>query len=235
MRRSSRCCARRPIFRPSRLVQRLREFQAANGRLEIINARFQQGDLIVDLDRRAGADAARHAHGELQLTVINFAKLIPLLGIDRVLAQMVPQETRQPPRAGPRPGDAGPRQPAARRQCRPIGRHRQPGKRRQPGQHGQRRERGSISANASAAALGAAALGGRQTELEGQRAVTLVLRVRRRHGIARPAQVRPNPAAVLKQGYFRGDAKRPYGMGSPQQPDSGRMANLVADFWLSNS
>ena len=143
---------------PKPLAQRLRELQAANGRLDITNARLQQGDLIASATGAVSLTPRGTLSGEMRLTVINFAKLIPLLGVDRAVAQMVPQDKlaryapgldRLMPGLGNvlRGGNAGANAP------------------------------GSANANASAAALGAIALGGQQTELEGQHAVTLVLRL----------------------------------------------------------
>ena len=158
-----------PGLSPKPLAQRLREFQAADGRLEIASARFQQGDLIVTSTGALALTPRGTLTGELQLTIVNFARLIPLLGIDRALAQMVPQDmvNRFAPgldrlvpglgnilRGGNGSGGAG------------------------AAGAGSGGGGGSITnANASAAALGAAALGGRQTEFEGQRAVALVLRI----------------------------------------------------------
>src|SRR5216684_5645444 len=78
---------------PKPLGQRLREIQAASGRLEITNARLQQGDLIATATGALGLTARGTLTGDLQLTVVNFARLIPLLGIDRAVAQAVPQDT----------------------------------------------------------------------------------------------------------------------------------------------
>jgi len=142
---------------PKPLGQRLREIQAANGRLEIANARLQQGDLIATATGALGLTARGTLTGDLRLTVVNFAKLIPLLGIDRAVAQAVPQDTlnrfaptldRLMPGLGNvlRSGNTGSNGPA---------------------------NGAGPDANT---ALGAAVLGGRQAELEGQRAVALTLR-----------------------------------------------------------
>jgi hypothetical protein len=144
-------------FAPKPLGQRLREIQAANGRLEITNARLQQGDLIATATGALGLTARGTLTGDLQLTVVNFAKLIPLLGIDRAVAQAVPQDT--------------------------LNRFAPTLDRLMPGLGNVLRSRNTGSngpANGAGpdanTALGAAVLGGRQTELEGQRAVTLTLR-----------------------------------------------------------
>jgi hypothetical protein len=137
----------------------LREIQAANGRLDITNARLQQGDLIATATGALGLTARGTLTGDLRLTVVNFTKLIPLLGIDRAVAQAVPQDT--------------------------LNRFAPTLDRLMPGLGNVLRGRNSADSNApnnganpntTSTVLGAAVLGGQQTELEGQRAVTLTLR-----------------------------------------------------------
>ena len=82
-----------PDLAPKPLAQRLREIQAANGRLDITNARLQQGDLVATANGALGLTARGTLTGELRLTVVNFAKLIPMLGIDRAVAQFVTPDT----------------------------------------------------------------------------------------------------------------------------------------------
>jgi hypothetical protein len=143
-------------FTPKPLGQRLREIQAADGRLEITNARLQQGELIATATGALGLTPRGALSGDLRLTVVNFAKLIPLLGIDRAVAQAVPQDT--------------------------LNRFAPTLDRLMPGLGNVLRSRntgGNGPANGATpdmnAAVGAAVLGGRETELEGQRAVTLNL------------------------------------------------------------
>jgi len=139
------------------LGQRLREIQAANGRLEITNARLQQGDLIATATGGLGLTARGTLAGDLRLTIVNFTKLVPLLGIDRAVAQVVPQDT--------------------------LNRFAPTLERLMPGLGNVLRSRnpaGNGPANGANgetnAAVGAAVLGGQQSELEGQRAVSLTLR-----------------------------------------------------------
>jgi hypothetical protein len=143
---------------PKPLGQQLREIQAANGRLDITNARLQQGDLIATATGALGLTARGTLTGELRLTVVNFTKLIPLLGIDRVVAQAVPQETLN--RFGPALDRLMPGLGNLLRGGSGVG--------------------GGLSGNSAKAnpntALGAAMLGGQQTELEGQPAIALSLR-----------------------------------------------------------
>ena len=72
--------------------QQLREIQAANGRLDITSARLQQGDLIATAAGALGLTPRGTLSGDLRLTVVNLALLVPLLGIDRRIAQAVPQD-----------------------------------------------------------------------------------------------------------------------------------------------
>src|SRR5262249_30536111 len=74
------------------MEQQLREIQAANGRLDIASARLQQGDLIAAATGALGLTPRGTLSGDLRLTVVNLALLVPLLGIDRRIAQAVPQE-----------------------------------------------------------------------------------------------------------------------------------------------
>jgi hypothetical protein len=141
------------------LAQQLREIQAADGRLEITNARLQQGDLIASATGAVGLTPSGTLTGDLRLTVVNLAKLLPLLGIDRMIAQAVPQDA--------------------------INRVAPALDRLMPGLSGILRSGGSsttggVSPASTAASIttttaGAAMLGGQQTEFEGQHAVTLTL------------------------------------------------------------
>jgi hypothetical protein len=144
-----------PDLAPKPLAQRLREIQAANGRLDITNARLQQGDLVATANGALGLTARGTLTGELRLTVVNFAKLIPMLGIDRAVAQFVTPDTvnrfapaldkLMPGLGNVLRGNTGGNAP------------------------------GGGNANANTALAGAA-LGGKQAELDGQPAVTLALR-----------------------------------------------------------
>src|ERR1700678_1552830 len=60
---------------PKPLAQRLRELQAAHGRLDITNARLQQGDLIASAAGAVSLTPRGTLTGEMRLTIINFAKL----------------------------------------------------------------------------------------------------------------------------------------------------------------
>jgi len=137
-------------FSPKPIAARLRELQAANGRLELTNARFQQGDLITTAVGAVTLTPRGTLNGEIHLTVINFGKLLQVLGLDRMIAQLMPQ------------GSIDKLAPSLDRLMPGLGNV----------------LRGNTGSTGSGAAtIGAAAVGGQQTELEGQRAMTLLLRL----------------------------------------------------------
>ena len=72
---------------------RFRELQAAGGHVEIVQSRVQQGDLIAVAAGKLGLSASGHIDGELQMTVTGLEKVIPVLGIDKMLDEGVPQAT----------------------------------------------------------------------------------------------------------------------------------------------
>jgi len=151
-----------PDLAPKPLPQKLREIQAANGRLDITNARLQQGDLIATATGALGLTARGTLTGDLQLTVINIAKLIPMLGIDRAVAQVVSPDTLNK------------YAPALDKLLPGLGNMLRGGN--NGGGNAGSTNSGSAGANNTNATLGAAVLGGKQTELEGQSAIKLTLR-----------------------------------------------------------
>ncbi|WP_407158430.1 DUF2125 domain-containing protein [Bradyrhizobium sp. STM 3557] len=80
-------------FAPKPWPQRFRELQAAGGHVEIVRSRIQQGELIAVATGTLGLTANGNIDGELQMTVTGFEKVIPALGIDKMLEQGVPQST----------------------------------------------------------------------------------------------------------------------------------------------
>ena len=78
---------------PKPWPERFRDIQAAGGRVEIVQSRIQQGDLIAVASGSLGLTAAGNLDGELQMTVAGIEKVIPALGIDKMLEQGVPQAT----------------------------------------------------------------------------------------------------------------------------------------------
>jgi hypothetical protein len=72
---------------------RFRELQAKGGHVEIVQSRIQQGDLIAVAAGTLGLSAQGRLDGELQMTVAGIEKVIPLLGIEKMLDEGVPQAT----------------------------------------------------------------------------------------------------------------------------------------------
>ena len=80
-------------FSPKPWPERFREIQAAGGHVEIVRSRIQQGDLIAIAAGTLGLSAAGRLDGELQMTVAGIEKVIPALGIEKMLEEGVPQAT----------------------------------------------------------------------------------------------------------------------------------------------
>ncbi len=80
-------------FAPKPWPDRFREIQAAGGRIEITHSRIQQGDLVSVAAGSLGLTSSGHLDGELQMTVAGIEKVIPALGIERMLEEGLPQPT----------------------------------------------------------------------------------------------------------------------------------------------
>jgi hypothetical protein len=80
-------------FSPKPWPQRFREIQAAGGHVEIVQSRIVQGDLIAVAAGTLGLSANGRIDGELQMTVAGIEKVIPALGIEKMLDEGVPQAT----------------------------------------------------------------------------------------------------------------------------------------------
>lgn len=80
-------------FAPKPWPERLRQIQAAGGRVEIVASRIAQGELLATGTGSLGLTAAGHLDGEIQMIVAGIEKIIPALGIDKMLEQGVPQAT----------------------------------------------------------------------------------------------------------------------------------------------
>lgn len=78
-------------FAPKTWPARFREIQAANGRLDVTNARLQQGEVIAVTTGSLGLTPRGRLNGELRTTIANFEKLIPALGLDRLMEQATAQ------------------------------------------------------------------------------------------------------------------------------------------------
>src|SRR3981189_856736 len=80
-------------FSPKPWPVRFREMQAAGGHVEIVQSRIAQGDLIAVAAGTLGLSALGCLDGELQMTVAGLEKVIPALGIEKMLDEGVPQAT----------------------------------------------------------------------------------------------------------------------------------------------
>ena len=80
-------------FSPKPWPQRFREIQAAGGHVEIVQSRIAQGDLVAVAAGTLGLTANGRLDGELQMTVVGLEKVIPALGIEKMLDEGVPQAT----------------------------------------------------------------------------------------------------------------------------------------------
>ena len=80
-------------FTPKPWPERFREIQAAGGHVEIVRSRIQQGDLVAVAAGKLGLSTSGRIDGELQMTVAGIEKVIPALGIEKMLEEGVPQST----------------------------------------------------------------------------------------------------------------------------------------------
>ncbi|MET3841302.1 DUF2125 domain-containing protein [Bradyrhizobium sp. OAE829] len=80
-------------FSPKPWPERFREMQAAGGKVEIVRSRIQQGELVAVAAGTLGLNVQGQIEGELQMTVTGLERVIPALGIDKMLEQGVPQAT----------------------------------------------------------------------------------------------------------------------------------------------
>jgi hypothetical protein len=80
-------------FSPKPWPERFREIQAGGGHVEIVQSRIAQGDLIAVAAGTLGLTADGRLDGELQMTVAGIEKVIPALGIEKMLEEGVPQAT----------------------------------------------------------------------------------------------------------------------------------------------
>lgn len=72
-------------FNPKPWVERFREIQQANGRIEVRAARFQQGDTLAVAAGSLNLSDAGLLDGELQVTVAGLDKLLSTLGADQLV------------------------------------------------------------------------------------------------------------------------------------------------------
>ena len=80
-------------FSPKPWPERFRDIQAAGGHVEIVQSRIAQGDVVAVAAGTLGLNAQGRLDGELQMTVAGIEKVIPALGIEKMLEEGVPQAT----------------------------------------------------------------------------------------------------------------------------------------------
>jgi hypothetical protein len=76
---------------PKPWPERFRELQSLGGHVEIVQSRIQQDDLIAVAAGSLALNAQGRIDGELQMTVTGLEKVIPALGIEKMLEDGVPQ------------------------------------------------------------------------------------------------------------------------------------------------
>lgn len=80
-------------FTPKPWPERFREIQAAGGHVEIVQSRIQQGEMIAVSAGTLSLNANGRIEGELQMTVTGLERVVPALGIEKMLEEGVPQST----------------------------------------------------------------------------------------------------------------------------------------------
>lgn len=80
-------------FAPKPWPQRFREIAEAGGKVEIVQSRIQQGEMIAVAAGTLSLNANGNLDGELQMTVTGLERIVPALGIDKILEQGIPQAT----------------------------------------------------------------------------------------------------------------------------------------------
>jgi hypothetical protein len=78
-------------FAPKPWPQRFRELQASGGHVEIVQSRIQQDDLVAVASGTLMLTPQGRPDGELQMTVAGIEKIIPALGLEKMLDEGVPQ------------------------------------------------------------------------------------------------------------------------------------------------
>ncbi len=86
-------------FSPKPWPARFRDIQQSGGRIDFSQSRFQQGDTIGVAAGSLGLTPGGYLEGELQITVAGFERLIPALGIDKLLEENTQTSPDKPPSA----------------------------------------------------------------------------------------------------------------------------------------
>jgi hypothetical protein len=72
---------------PKRWADRFRELQAAGGAIEITHMRVQQGDIVIVGAGTVSLNANGRLNGLIRVAIAGVEQLVPLLGVDRAIAQ----------------------------------------------------------------------------------------------------------------------------------------------------
>ncbi len=80
-------------FAPKPWPERFRELAADGGKVEIVQSRIQQGEMVAVAAGTLTLNAKGNIDGELQMTVAGLERIVPALGIDKILEEGVPQAT----------------------------------------------------------------------------------------------------------------------------------------------
>src|SRR4029079_5717698 len=74
-------------FAPKTWSQRFREVQAAGGNIEITQARLKQGEVIAMAAGTLSLNANGRLDGLIRIAVAGIDRVVPLLGVDRMIGQ----------------------------------------------------------------------------------------------------------------------------------------------------
>ena len=80
-------------FAPKPWPERFRELAADGGKVEIVQSRIQQGEMVAVAAGTLMLNANGNIDGELQMTVTGLERIVPALGLDKILEEGVPQAT----------------------------------------------------------------------------------------------------------------------------------------------
>ena len=87
-------------FGPKPWPARFREIQNAGGRIDFTQSRVQQGETIAVAAGALGITPGGYLDGELQITVAGFERLVPALGLDKMLEENAQTSPDKPAPAG---------------------------------------------------------------------------------------------------------------------------------------
>ncbi|HEY0235980.1 MAG TPA: DUF2125 domain-containing protein [Afipia sp.] len=86
-------------FSPKPWPARFRDIQQSGGRIDFSQSRVQQGDTIAVAAGSLGLTPNGYLEGELQMTVAGFERLVPVLGLDKLLEENAQTSPDKPPSA----------------------------------------------------------------------------------------------------------------------------------------